>query len=60
MISERKVKYFVAKESRKKISKEAIKKINELIAQYMGNLIKEASRNADFNGRIVIKKEDFK
>ncbi len=60
MISERKIKHFVAKESGKKISKDAVKKVNELIAQYIGNLIKKASRNADFSGRIVIKKDDFK
>ncbi|OIO41707.1 hypothetical protein COU56_03515 [Candidatus Pacearchaeota archaeon CG10_big_fil_rev_8_21_14_0_10_31_9] len=60
MISERKVKHFVAKKSGKKISKEAVKKINELVTQYMVNLLNGASRNADFNGRVVIRKEDFK
>ena len=59
MISGNKVKDFVKKESDKKIGNMAVKKFNNILEMYAKKIIINASRRADFSGRIVIKEEDF-
>lgn len=46
------------KKNKKKISKKAIKKINEILWKELEVIILKSSRNADFSGRIVINESD--
>lgn len=48
----------MAEKEGKKISKDAIKKINRILKNKADKVIKMASRNADFAGRKVIKVVD--
>ena len=58
MLSLKKLKDIVNKEN-KKISKKAIKKINLLLEEKARETIKKSARNADFEGRKVIKEKDI-
>ncbi len=49
----------IAKKNNKKIGKETINALNLILADEIERRIKNASRIADFQGRTVIKKEDF-
>lgn len=59
MISKKKVKEFAEKENSKKISEDAIKKLDEILEEKMRKILKKSSRSADFAGRTVIRKEDI-
>jgi histone H3/H4 len=48
-----------AKKNKKKISLEAIKKINDILEERLNIIITKSSRNADFSGRIVINERDI-
>ena len=52
------IKKFVEKE-KKKIGKEAMKKINLILIQNLQEIIRKATKNADFSGRKTIKPEDI-
>lgn len=49
----------IAKEEKKKIGRVSIKKIIDKINIEIKNIIKYASKNADFKGRVIIKPEDI-
>ncbi len=59
MISKRKLREFVKEKTSKKISKNAIVFLNKIVASNLEEIIKKASKKADFRGRVVIRKEDF-
>jgi histone H3/H4 len=59
MIKLKEIKVIAAKEH-KKISKDALITLGQLTNDYILNLIKIASRNANIFGRVVIKSEDIK
>ncbi len=59
MIKKKEIKR-LAKEEGKKISKEAIKYIEMYLLDLTKKIIKKAARNATFNGRKIIKKDDIK
>ena len=58
MMQIKKIKEF-GKEHDKKISKNAAKKINEILEREIMKIIKKSARNADFAGRKIIKEEDI-
>ena len=58
MISIAKIRDIATKE-KKKISRKAINKINQIIEENLRKIIRKASRNADFSGRKIIKEEDI-
>ena len=47
-----------ANKNKKKISKKAIKKINNILEKKLELVISKSSRNADFSGRIIINESD--
>jgi len=47
-----------ANKNKKKISKKAIKKINNILEKKLELIISKSSRNADLSGRIVINEFD--
>lgn len=57
MISTKTIKE-IAKQENKKIGNEAIKKIEHILTEKTKDIIKNATREADFSGRQVIRKED--
>lgn len=57
-MNRRKIKE-IAEKSKKKIGKEAIKKLENYIEERIEEIITRAARNSDFFGRKVIKKEDL-
>ena len=57
MPSLKKIKDIVNKEN-KKISKKAIEKINLVLEEKVIEIVKKSARNADFEGRKVIKEKD--
>ena len=59
MISKSKLKEFSKKNFSKKIGKEAIKIIEKNSKDYIYELLKKASKKADFLGRTTIKPEDL-
>ena len=50
----------IAKKNGKKLSKNAINIINNSLEQKAKEIIKKATKNADFEGRITIKEKDIK
>ena len=58
MISQKKIKG-IAKNNFKKLSKQSLEIINKKTLEYVSELVKKASRSADFSGRILIKSSDF-
>lgn len=44
----------------KKIGSETLLELNKMVLIYLEKIIKNASRNADFSGRVIIRKEDLK
>ena len=59
MISKSKLKEFSKKEYLKKIGKESIKVIDKKAKDFICELLKKASKKADFLGRTTIKPEDL-
>ena len=59
MISKNKLKDFSKKEYSKKIGKEAIKIIEKKSTDFIYELLKKASKKAEFSGRTTIKSEDL-
>lgn len=59
MISKSKLKIFSKKNYSKKIGKEAIKIIEKKSADFIYELLKKASRKAEFSGRTTIKPKDL-
>ncbi|MBT4376125.1 hypothetical protein HOD29_02005 [archaeon] len=58
MISKNQIKE-IAKESNKKLSEKAYKKLEKEIFCIIKEKIKNATTNADFNARKIIKEEDL-
>ena len=58
MISKKETKE-IAKKTCKKIGNEAFKKLDIMTKEFIFKLIKKASRKADYQGRKILKKEDF-
>ncbi|MDO8460563.1 MAG: hypothetical protein Q7S74_05615 [Nanoarchaeota archaeon] len=59
MISKNAVKEIAKKISSKKISKDTFIKIDKMIEERVTKIISDASRKADFEGRVVIKGRDI-
>jgi len=59
MISSKQLKEFSKKNYSKKIGKEAIKIIEKKTADFIYELLKKASKKADFSGRTTIKPKDL-
>ncbi len=59
MISKKELKDFSKKNFSKKIGKEAIKVIEKNCKNFIYELLKKASKKADFLGRSTIKPEDL-
>ena len=57
MLSLKKIKDIADKEN-KKISKKAIDKISLILEKNAREIIKKSARNADFEGRKIIKEKD--
>jgi histone H3/H4 len=58
MISKKEIKE-IARELNKKISKETYEKLDQEIILLIKNKLKDASINADFNARKIIKEKDL-
>jgi histone H3/H4 len=58
MISNKKIKN-IAQMHSKKLSKQSLKIIEKKILDYVSELIKKASRKADFAGRVLILPSDY-
>ena len=58
MISKKETKE-IAKKTSKKLGKEAFQKLDFITKEFIFKLIKKASRKADYQGRIILKKGDF-
>jgi len=59
MISKKEMKIIAGKQN-KKIGKDALKLLDEILKEKIEFILKRASRAADFAGRSTIKKEDLK
>ena len=59
MISKNKLKEYSKKNYSKKIGKESMKIIEKKSAAFVYELLKKASRKAEYSGRITIKPEDL-
>jgi len=59
MISKNKLKELSKRKYSKKIGKEAIIVIEKKSLDFINQLIRRASKKAEFSGRITIKPEDF-
>ncbi|MBU3913408.1 MAG: NFYB/HAP3 family transcription factor subunit [Nanoarchaeota archaeon] len=59
MISKKKLKEFANSNYSKKIGKESIKIIEKKSADFIHELLKKASKKAEFSGRTTIKPEDL-
>jgi len=59
MISKSKLKEFSKKNYSKKIGKEAIKIIEKKSTEFIYELLKKASKKAEFSGRITIQSGDL-
>lgn len=57
MISSKIIKEIANKEN-KKVGKDVIKKIEDLLEEQVKLIIKKAARRADFDGRVVVKAGD--
>ena len=57
MLSLKKIKDVVNNKN-KKISKKAIEKINLILEEKITEIVEKSARNADFEGRKVIKEKD--
>ena len=58
MISKKETKEIAGKNS-KKLGQEAFQKLDSITKEFILKLIKQASRKADYQGRTILKKEDF-
>ena len=59
MIKIKKVRQVLRKKYKKKIGKSALSKLNLITEKYLIEILRKASRNADLNGRVIIKEKDF-
>lgn len=49
----------IVKEKNKRISRGAIKKLNEILDKRAIEILRKAVRNSDFYGRVTIKEDDI-